>query len=270
MKKFAIYLLLLLPCLSFGQLFPKIPDFIGNIKTVVEKRYGKELATFKKDSGIFKPNAFSGWKYTYLFDENSKLVKRTNTFQEKVTAEFFYERNTIGNKRIVREISEKNERNQAIEFIEYENITDSEGKIQEVKFWSFDQQTNKRVLFLLEKDVKYINDKLTSFTRYNINENGEPDSGEKCDLFYDVSGNVIRVERKETTANFNTILYYFYDNREFIKRFSIDYMVGLRDDQNKQQQENYFKCDSHGNWTKKYWMSGRKKILEARRKIKYQ
>jgi len=269
MKKIAFYFLLLLPSLTFGQLFPEIPHFMGNIKTVVEKRYGKELATFKKDSGVFKPGTFSGWKYIYLFDENSKLVKRTSTFQEKIRAEYFYEINTIENKRIVREITSKNEQNQAIEYIEYENITDSDGKIQEVGFWSFNQLKNKRELFLVEKNVEYKNDLLTSFTRYNINESGKPDSGEKCTLFYDASGKLIRVERKETAANFNTILYYFYDNRGFIKRFSIDYMVGLRDDQNKQRQENFFKCDRHGNWTKKYWMSGKKKILEARRKIKY-
>lgn len=269
MKKFTFYLLLLIPCLTSGQLFPKVPDFMGNIKTVVEKRYGKELATFKNDSGVFKPNVFSGWKYTYLFDENSKLVKLTSTFQEKIRAEYFYESNTIGNKRIVREITEKNEQNQAIEYIEYENITDSEGKIKEVGFWSFNQQKNKRELFLVEKDVAYKNDQLSSFTRYNINENGESDSGEKCTLFYDLSGKLIRIERKDNITNFNTNLYYQYNNRGFIKRFSIDYMVGLRDDQNKQRQENYFKCDRRGNWTKKYWIANGKKLLEARRKIKY-
>jgi hypothetical protein len=46
-------------------------------------------------------------------------------------------------------------------------------------------------------------------------------------------------------------------------------MVGLRNDQNKQRQENFFKYDRRGNWTKKYWIVDDKKLLEARRKIRY-
>ncbi len=126
-----------------------------------------------------------------------------------------------------------------------------------------------RELFLVEKDVEYQNDKLISFTRYNINENGDPDDGEKCDLFYDPSGRLIRIERKGIALNFNTILYYNYNNRGFANHFSIDYLVGLRNDQNKQRQENYFRYDRHGNWTKRYWITDNKKRMEAKRKIKY-
>ncbi|MBW8332553.1 MAG: hypothetical protein K0M40_11070 [Prolixibacteraceae bacterium] len=269
MKKFAFYLLLLIPYLTSGQLFPKLADFNGDIEKITEKRYGKEVSSAKGDSGIFKPGKYSGWVDIYLFDENSKLVKKTSTFQKTIRAEYFYESNTIGNKKIVRETTGENQSGQAVEYIEYENITDSEGKIQEVGFWSFNQQKNKRELFLVEKDVKYNNDQLSSFTRYNINENGEPDSGEKCTLFYDSSGRLIRIERKDNITNFNTILYYQYNDRGFVNHFSIDYMVGLRNDQNKQQQENYFKYDKRGNWTKRYWIADGKKLLEARRKIKY-
>lgn len=270
MKKFAFYLLFLIPSLTSGQLFPKLADFKGNIETVTEKRYGKEVNSAKEDSGVFKPGKYSGWKYIYMFDENSKLVKRTSTFRKKIRAEYFYESNTIGNKKIVREITGENQSGQAVEYIEYENSTDFTGRIQKVDFWSFNQQTNKKELFLIEKDVEYKNDQLTSFTRYNINENGEPDSGEKCTLFYDSSGRLIRIERKDNITNFSTILYYQYNDRGFVNHFSIDYMVGLRNDQNKQQQENYFKYDRRGNWTKRYWMADGKKLLEARRKIKYQ
>lgn len=267
--KLAFYLLFLLPCISFGQLFPKVPDFRGNVKTVVEKKYGKELATFKKDSGVFKPGTFSGWKYIYQFDENAQLIKRTSIFQGTIKAEYFYERNTIGNKRIVREITGKSEQNQITEYIEYEHTADAEGKIQEVGCWSFNPQKNVRELFLIEKDVKYSNDRLSSFVRYNINENGEPDSGEKCTLFYDAAGKLIQIERVDNVTDFKTILYFQYNNRGFVNRYSVDYMVGLRDDQNKQRQENYFKYDRRGNWTKRYWMNGKKKMLEARRSIKY-
>ncbi|MDP3435187.1 MAG: hypothetical protein Q8T04_19785, partial [Bacteroidota bacterium] len=105
MKKIAAYLFLLLPYFVSGQLFPKLADFNGNIEKVIEKRYGKEVPSFKGDSGVFKPGKYSGWKYIYLFDENSKLAKRTSTFREKIQAENLYETNTISNKRIVREIT---------------------------------------------------------------------------------------------------------------------------------------------------------------------
>ncbi|MDO8929411.1 MAG: hypothetical protein Q7W54_10545 [Bacteroidota bacterium] len=269
MKKIAAYLFLLLPYFVSGQLFPKLADFNGNIEKVIEKRYGKEVPSFKGDSGVFKPGKYSGWEYVYLFDENSKPVKRTSTFQGVIQAENLYETNTISNKRIVREITGKNGQNQAVDYIEYENFTDSAGRLQKVEFWSFNQQKNVRELFLVEKDVKYQNDQLISFTRYNIKENGESDEGEKCTLFYDPSGRLIRIERKETVLNYNTVLYYDYNNRGNVTRFSIDYLVGLRNYQNNQRQENYFKYDRHGNWTKRYWISNNKKQLEAKRKIRY-
>lgn len=269
MKKIAAYLFLLLPYFVSGQLFPKLADFNGNIEKVIESRYGKEVTLTKGDSGVFKPGKYSGWKYIYLFDENSKLAKRTSTFRKKIRAEYFYESNTIGNKKIVREITGENQSGQAVEYIEYENFTDSAGRIQRVEFWSYNQQKNVRELFLVEKEVEYTNDQLTSFTRYNIKENGDPGDGEKCDLFYDQTGKLIRIERKDIVTNFNTILYYQYNNRGFVSRFSIDYMVGLRNDQNKQRQENFFNYDRRGNWTKKYWIVDDKKLLEARRKIRY-
>lgn len=269
MKKITTYLFLLLPYFVSGQLLPKLADFNGNIQKVIEKRYGKEVTSTKGDSGVFKPGKYSGWKYIYLFDENSKLAKRTSTFQNKIKAEYFYESETIGNKRIVRELSGKNSSGQATDYLEYENITDSEGRVQRVEFWSYNQQKKMRELFLVEKDVEYTIDRLTSFTRFNIKENGDYDDGEKCNLFYDSSGRLIRIERKETVLNYNTVLYYDYNNRGNVTRFSIDYLVGLRNDQNKQRQENFFKYDRHGNWTKKYWITNNKRQLEAKRKIKY-
>ncbi|MDP2114088.1 MAG: hypothetical protein Q8K69_08530 [Bacteroidota bacterium] len=269
MKKIAAYLFLLLPYFVSGQLFPKLADFNGNIEKVMERRYGKEVTLAKGDSGVFKPGKYSGWEYIYLFGENSKLLKRTSTFRKEIRAEYFYESSTIGNKRIVREITGQNRSGQEVEYIEYENFTDSAGRIQRVEFWSFNQQKNVRELFLVEKDVEYQNDQLISFTRYNIKENGDYDDGEKCDLFYDSSGRLIRIERKEIVLNYNTVLYYDYNNRGNVTRFSIDYLVGLRNYQNNQRQEYYFKYDRHGNWTKRYWIADDKKKLEAKRKIKY-
>ncbi len=270
MKKFAAYILVLLPSLAFGQLLPKVPDFQGNIEKVTEKRYGIEVNANKGDSGVFKPEKYSGWKYTYLFNENSELIKRTNTFQKEVRATFEYQRNTIGNVRIDREIIKNNEQGKALEYIEYENFFDSEGRIQKVNFWSFNAQKNTRELFLVEKDAEYKNNQLTSFARFNIKENGDSDSGEKCDLFYNSSGQLIRIERKDIALNLKTIIYYYFNSKGLVDRYSIDYLVGLRNDQNKQKQDILFVYDRRGNWIKRlYTISGKKTGLEAKRKIRY-
>ena len=39
MKNFLVYILLLLPFVTFGQLFPKVADFKGNIEKVVKPDY---------------------------------------------------------------------------------------------------------------------------------------------------------------------------------------------------------------------------------------
>jgi len=70
MKLIAIYFLILFPCFAFAQLFPKIGEFRGNIERVVEKRYGKEGNNPDFRKAKMKSAAFSGWKYTYLFDRN--------------------------------------------------------------------------------------------------------------------------------------------------------------------------------------------------------
>jgi hypothetical protein len=269
MKIFAAYILMLLPWVAFGQLFPKVPDFKGNIKKVIEKRYGKEVNSLKRDSGIFKPGTYSGWEYTYLFDENSKLVKRTNRFQEKVMAEYQYKRETIGNRTIEKEIIKDNIQRQEGDYIEYENFTDLKGRVEKVNFWSFNAQENSRKLFLVEKNAQYDNDRLIEFTRYYIEINGDTASGEKINLFYDPSDRLIRIERKDNELNLKTILYYEYNDRGDANHFSIDYLVGLRNYENNQKQDIYFKCDRNGNWVKRYWIANKKKRLEAKRKISY-
>lgn len=270
MKLFATYLFVLMPWLVFGQLFPKVPDFKGNTKKIIERRYGKEVYSSKNDSGVFKPGAYSEWEYTYLFNEKSQLLKRTNTFQGKVMADFQYEHETIGNRMIMREITKDDLHGQQGDYIEYENFADQEGRIEKVNCWSFDAQTNLRKLFLVETNAKYNNNKLVSFIRENINENGEPDKGERIELIYDNAGRLIRIERSDNATNLKTILYYNYDKKGSVEWFAIDYMVGLRNNQNTRKQNIYFKYDNHGNWTKRYYLINKKKKgLESKRKIEY-
>jgi hypothetical protein len=271
MKKIAACILIFMPCWVFGQLFPKVPDFKGNIERVTEKRYGRIESSSKGDSGVFKPGKYSGWDYVYQFDENSNLVKGTNLYQGKVIADYAYQRDTIGNRRIERETILQNSENEIGDYVEYENFINQEGKIEKVNVWSFEARKNTKELFLVEMNAVYEKDKLNSFIRHNVNENGEMDTGEKCSLFYDNFGRLMRIERKDIELNLKTIIYYFYNKNGFVYRYSIDYLVGLRNDQNTQKQDIYYKYDRHGNWVKRYyWISEKKKELKSKRNIKYQ
>ena len=269
MKLAVISIFFLMPFITFGQLFPKLPEFRGNIEKVTEKRYGKELNQTKKDSAVFKPGKYSGWKYTYFFDENSKLKNRTNSFQNKVLTEYSYQRNKMDDRIIEREIIEKDNRGHAGDYVEYENFTDSEGQVTKVNFWAVDHQKNTRELFMVEMNAEYKLGKLISFTRHNVSETGNMDTGEKCELFYDSDGRIVRIERKDIESDLKTELSYSLNTNGFLDHYSIDFLVGLPVYGKNPKQDIYYKCDSHGNWVKKYWLADKKKLIEAKRIIKY-
>jgi hypothetical protein len=262
-------LLLMFSVVSFGQLFPKIPEFRGNIEKVTERRYGKELNPTKRDSGVFKPGKYSGWKYTYLFDENSKLVKRTNSFQNQILTEYSYQRSKIGDRIIEREIIEKDNRGHVGDYVEYENFTNSDGQIIKVNFWAVDKQKNTRELFMVEMNAEYKLGKLMSFTRHNVSATGDMDAGEKCELFYDSAGRLTRIERKDIETDLKTELNYSLNTNGFLDHYSVDFLVGLPVYGKNPKQDIYYKCDKHGNWVKKYWLAEKKKLVEAKRTIKY-
>lgn len=270
MKKFAIYILLLLPGIAFGQLFPKFADFKGNVEKVVEKQYGKEVTSYKQFKGIYRPKTFSGWKYTYLFDGNSNLIKRTNTFQGKIVADYLYQRDTIENRLIEREINIDNVNGTQGDYLEYEYFTDSQGRIEKINSWSFNGKEHTRGLFMIEQNVGYKQDKIISFTRHNIEINGDTASGEKCNLYYNPSGNLIRIERKDIDSGFTTVINYHNNGKGFVDHYSVDFLIELQEYGTKNQiQDIYYKYDRHGNWIRMYRKSGDKNRLEAKRKIKY-
>lgn len=269
MKIAVISILFLMPFITFGQLFPKLPEFRGNIEKVTEKRYGKELNPTKSDSAVFKPGKYSGWKYTYLFDENSKLISRTNSFQNKVLTKYSYQRNKMGDRIIEREIVEKDNQGNTGDLVEYENFTDSDGRITKVNFWAVDQKKNTRELFLIEMNAEYKQGKLMSFTRHNISEAGNIDAGEKCELFYDSADRLVRIERKDIESDLTTKLSYTLNPKGFLDHYSVDFLVGLPVYGKNPKQDIFYKCDKHGNWVKKYWLADKKKLVEAKRSIKY-
>jgi hypothetical protein len=270
MKKFAALVLILLPCIAFGQLFPKIPDFKGNIRQVTEKRYGRELNLFGLLKNKYYPGIYSGWKYTYHFNNNSKLIRQTNIFKGKISTEFIYQFDTIDNRTIERRItSEKSSQNQG-NYIEYENFINQGGRVEKVNFKSFDSRECTSEIFLVEQNAEYAQDRLISFTRQNIDANGESASAEKCSLIYNSSGQIIRIERKDVETGLTTILYYFYNEKGLVDHYSVDYLAGLVEYGMKDQnQDIYFDYDRYGNWTRMYLRSDKKKRVQAKRRIKY-
>lgn len=269
MTKFALFLILLLPALAFGQLFPKVADFKGNVRKVTEKRFGKELSVYKKDSGVFKPKEFSGWEYIYEFDDNGKLIRRTTRMNGSENGAYRYERQEEGNRRIEREIIEDDLKNRKGDYIEYENFLNAEGLVERVNFWSYNARENIKELFLVEMNAEYEQGKLVTYTRHAVMEDDELETGERCSLFYDEAGKLTRMERQDITSGYKTILYYNYNKKGFVTHFAIDYLVGLRKNQNTTRQDIYYKYDRRGNWTRRYWAADKKRRLEDKRKVKY-
>lgn len=270
MKRFTATLIILLPLVTFGQLFPKIPDFKGNIKEVIEKRYGKESDFF----GLLKkkqyPGLFSGWKYSFRFNEQSKLIRQTNTFKGEIETEYVYQYETTENRDIVREIiSDKSKNNQG-DYIDYEKFLNPEGLPEKVISRAFNSKECTKEIFLIEQNAEYRTDKLIAFTRHNIEANGDSIGSEKCTLFYNPSGQIIRIERKNMDTGLTTTLNYTYNEKGFVDHYSVDYLADLIEFGSKNQaQEIYFKYDREGNWIKRYWKSGKESRLEAKRKITY-
>lgn len=266
---FIFSILLLAPFIGYSQLFPRVADFHGSIAQITEKRYGKELGVAGKDSGVFKPGKFSGWKFQYFFDEESKLIRRVNLFQKKILTEYAYQRTKTADKLIESEQIIKDANNRSGEAVEYENFLDAEGRIVKVNFYAIDKKKNTRDLFLIEQNAVYQSGKLVSFTRHLVNENGEPDTGEICELRYDKHDNLVQIVRKDIVSELKTILDYSYNEKGFIDHYSVDFMVGLPIYGKNPKQDIYYTCDKQGNWVRKYYLAGKKKYVEARRIIKY-
>lgn len=266
---FVFAILLLEPIIGLGQLFPRVADFHGPIVQITEKRYGKEINVSGKDSGVFKPGKFSGWKFQYFFDGESNLTKRVNSFQKKILTEYAYQRLKTSDKLTKSEFIVVDVNNRIGEGVEYENFLDTQGRIRKVNFYAIDQQKKTRELFLVEQNAVYQLDKLISFTRHQVNEDGQIVVGETCELIYDKKNNLVRIIRKDIVSDLKTILNYSFNDKGFINHYSVDFMVGLPIYGKNPKQDIFYICDKRGNWVRKYYLAGKKKYVEARRIIKY-
>jgi len=269
MKIITVYFLILIPCITFGQLYPIVPQFRGDIKKVIEKRYGQEYNPWRKDSGSYKPGVLSGWKYIYLFDKTSGLSKRIATRKGIIQNTCLYLTKTDGNRKIIQEKTKDYISDQKEYILEYENFLDKDGKIRKVNFWEQISPESSKELFLYETNAEYNSNKLTSFTRYNISATGDTASGEKCLLNYESSGRLKRIDRKDISSGFTTSIQYYFNGRGLIEHYSIDLMTEIQEYGRRQIQDIYFKYDNRGNWTRMYRKIGRKNNLEAKRTIRY-
>lgn len=269
MKRFAVYFLFLLPCMAFGQLFPKVPDFRGNVRQVTEKRYGREIPGLRKTDGKYRPGAFSGWTFTYVFDRNSRLITRTEAFNNHIESRKRYTYKIDGSRKIVRQTETSNASNAKGDFQETEITTGSDGQVSEVNYLGFDAKTGKTSLYMLENSARYSDGKLTGFKRIQFGEKEDTASVEACNLIYDNRGRLSGIRRADAESGFSTVIDIHYNLRGCVDRYSVDLLAELQEIGQKQLQDIYYRYDRHGNWKKMYRGTGRSKQLEARRKNKY-
>lgn len=269
MKKLLAYLLMLLPGLTFGQLFPKVPEFRGNLRQVNEKRYGREVAGLKKTDGKYRPKAFSGWILTYRFDQKSRLLSRTEAYNNKVQSKKIYTYQTDGSHFRVRETEKSSASGENGNFLETEEFLKPDGQVTEVNYLSFDAKAGKASLFMVENGAQYSGGKLTAFKRVQLSDNNDTTSVESCKLLYDNAGRLSEITRTDVSSGFNTIIRLHYNWRGLVDRYSVDLMAELQETGEKQLQDIYYRYDRRGNWKRMYRGSGSKKQLEAKRKNKY-
>jgi len=271
MKLIALYFLILFPCFAFAQFIPEIGEFRGNIERVVESGYGKEDKKLNFIQKIFLPGVLSGWQFIYQFDKNSHLQKRTNTYLGNVRGEYEFVTKTNDRSSIEQEINTGGNNEKKGDYFECENIKDSSGKIIRVNYTAYSAKDNVRELYQTDRDPVYINGRLISFIREQLNSNGKILGSEKCTLFYDSAGRLNRFERKDLESEFTTVFNYTYNKEGFVSHSTIDFLIEIQQYGKKDQiQDIFYKYDNQGNWIRKYWRSGDKYILEAKRKIYYQ
>lgn len=269
MKRFFVYILILLPVFSFGQLFPKIADFKGDVRLVVEKMYGKEVQDPDNQDEILRPKAFSGERNIYLFDQQSNLISKTNTLEGEVNIIYLYQKETKNNRIQAKEFVAESKNGDIGDYLEYDNYLNSENRIEKADCWVYNAKDENRVLYLVEQDAEYSNDRLLNFVRYQFNADGDTTNREKINLAYDSAGNMERIERKDLSSGFTSVISCQYDGKGNLYKYSIDFLVEIQEYKKYQPQDVYYKYDRHGNWIRKYLKFDKSYNLQTKRRISY-
>jgi hypothetical protein len=288
-------ILFLIPMLSFGQLFPSVPDFNGKIDKVIEKHYGKEVYLFNRLTGIYLPRFYSGWTYTYTLNGNGTLNREIHKFKGNLRVDYFYEYDSSENRTFKREIVNGSENNDNGDYIEDEYIFDVNGRIEKVNIWSFHSADSSKEILVVGKYINYDSlNNITSYYRHGIDKDGKEIMGELYILCYDSLSKVIRVEEKsveQKTAIFksddNTISakdipglkptlskewIYKYNSKGQVISYTIkNYGEPSKFNSNgRKDYKVFFKYDKSNNWIKMYKQSGNsRKRLEVKRTIEY-
>lgn len=295
-KRYIISLLIILiPTISFGQLFPSISNFNGEIEKVVEIRYGKKMYLFNRWTGIYLPRCSSGWKYVYHLDNNGRLERRINLFKGELRADNIYNYDSTEKVIHEREIVNDTVNDHKGDYIEDEYILDSEGKINKVNIWSFQSSDCSKKIIVVEKDIQYDSlNNITSYYRHGYDINGKEIIGQLYVMHYDSLSRVIAVEEK--AINQNTIIVksdnhtqsfktvpisepellkkwiYKYNSKGQLVSYTIKYFgeVYKSSPDGVEDYKLSFKYDNKNNWIKMYKQWGNsKKRLEAKRRIRY-
>jgi len=258
-----------MPCFVFGQLFPDLPGVLGKVAKITEQQMGKEIRNNRFPESIFKPKINSGWKYTYIFDENSRLIEKICSSLKNIETDYLYSRKTIDDRLIVRETNTVAQNENVDDYVEYENFLNKQGQPIKVNFWAFNATKKTWEIFQAEQNAEYQNGRLTAFTRYQVNDSGDFSSGEKFTIKYNFIGEIVEIERKDLSSGFRTEMKFSYNNQGGIEKSAIDFLTDIQEYNRSQLQEVLYKCDRKGNWTRKYVKAGEEFVLSAKRKIKY-
>ncbi len=295
-KTLIIYILLIFPVLSYGQLNPTFKDYNGKVDKIVVKDFGLDIeinTLFGKYYTFHIPRIYSGWKDIYFFDSIGNIAVEKHYIKRKLTKSIYQKKGAFKN-----EIIEKTPSyiNIFKDFDEYEYLVDSLGRISKVKYWVYLSDSVKR-LEMVDEYTKYEGSRLITFTRYSMNLfnfNMDFQNYEVYKIKYDTLGRLASFERWESIpynnfidsdTNFtisnikkDSISYlhehfmYSYNSKGFIIKEKDDFFDYSSDFKNKtiKSYSFYYKYDKQGNWIKMYsQFNNGKKGLETKRKIKY-
>lgn len=281
-----------------GQLFPEAEKLQGKVLRIKEKYYGRTIHHFL---GIrifpyklgYRPNAFSGWKYEYFYDEQNKLIKEIRTAKGKLISKYAFSEDTLGSSIFKRETNLKSKAEDNIGFYtEYEYVLRQNNEVEKVSYWYYNPQSDERYLSIVEADTRYENGLLTHYVRYGVRKDGSIYPSETLEIYYDSLNRVSLIEEwddgyklkemeaplcgttseivSDSAIKVRKVWKFTYDPNGLLdKRYTecVNTPDKIRD---FDKYEISYEYDKHGNWIKWYrkYDDGEKR-LGAKRKIKY-